>query len=717
MNTLAEKYMRKVLIRYFSRQIPLDDVIQLMEPDTIEETIIRKVWSDLQAERNRESPPGNSKVANTYTPPELRDYQVETVRDVKAALAVGDRCFVQLPTGAGKTRVMYKLIDDDFESFNNANNVRLDPGVVYICMSPRIDLAKQHFCADKAKDMATPYRLINFYSKVDDFTVDAMYCEWSRDKEALIISSLYQSLGRLKAWLDTRQLTKRVRYIFSDEAHLISRWCQPNVLEREPDINWFMTGIWNPQIKRVFMSATPTENQVCNLDGLWGQLIKPVTVGQLITAKILCPIETLIPNVRVTESIDKKTGDLRTELDSRSMCEILYKALVHTNAKKAVVFCNTTAKCRELRDLFARESESADIKIKSYIYVSGQDSQSGIVNKSHKDNSEDEDSENEEFADIMSSKYKDLAEEKRGEIVLFEKCPTPAVVFVCKKISMGYDFPPIDFIAFADPKCAKAELAQCIGRGLRTSTGKTVCRVFIPITPADYMGDTRMKRRHLTLFEYLNYLRDEVGFEYRINDRTDMRIKTQTEIGNSGCNTEINPLVGELDKLTVTEPVTIGDIPGSGYDFLDENKVCLILAKESVLNNQKTDFSWDKYNKIQYEYYRVQNRKYGFKTIKEYFDAGIKKYADWLDPTTIDLTTMFGKYWKGWYDFLGIDTSKFPTSMDAWIVKCRELGISCHREYYDSLSENPDLPDEPGYLYSNFTNINTCLGATNYRRR
>jgi superfamily II DNA or RNA helicase len=709
---LVENYFTKVTKRYIDRGSSLDDIIKKMEPNEAEEFIIRRIYSKLTGNiptptnLNIVQPNTKTTLANIIP---LRPYQVQTVSEAQQILKTGDRCYIKLPTGAGKTRIMYKLIDDDFKSVMKVNGGRLEPGgIVYICMSPRIDLANQHFRSDKAKDMDTPFRLIKFYSKVDNFTLDAQYCEWSRDKEALIISGLYQSLDRLKAWLETWQLTKYVRYVFSDEAHLIARWCQPKILERDSTVNWFITGIWSSYLKRVYLSATPTENQVIDFGGNWGPLIKPVTVGQLITEQILCPIETLIPNVRVTESLDSK-GNLRTGLDSGSMCEILYKTLVHTNAQKAVVFCNTTAKCRELRDLFIRESARTDLKIKAYIYVSGLATVPG--KKDSVGDSEEEESEDEEFEDIRSNKYKNLEEEKRGEIVLFENCPTPAVVFVCKRISMGYDYPPIDFIAFADPKCAKAELAQCIGRGLRSSTGKTVCRVFIPITPADYTGDTKLKRRHLTLFEYLNYLKDEVGYDYQIKDRKDIKRTTELNGGGvDGVSSARYPMMESSVTLNI-----FGDIPG--YDFLDENKICLVLAKESILNNHKSDFSWDNYNRVQHEYYKSRNREYGFKTVKEYFNCDTVKFTDWLDPNVEDLTTMFGKYWKGWYDFLGIDTARYPPSMDAWIAKCRELGIGSHSKYYDSLVDNPDLPDEPGYLYQNFTNINACLGMASYRRR
>lgn len=585
MNKLAEKYMRKVLIRYFSRQIPLDDVIQLMEPDTDEETIIRKVWSDLQAERNRESPPNEisrSNIVETpYTPPELRDYQVETVRDVKEALAVGDRCFVQLPTGAGKTRVMYKLIDDDFESQTKLNslNGRLEPqdkptGIVYICMSPRIDLAKQHFSPDNARNLKTKFRLIHMHSKEPEVNINRVIREWNRQEEALIITALYQSVSRLRGWLDRRGLTNLVRLVFSDEAHLIARWCQPKVLDKEPDINWFMSGV-GPHAKYINLSATPTENQVQNVGDLWGPVIKRVTVGDLIGRGILCPIETLIPNIRVIQTVDSR-GNSQNTLDTRSMCEILYKAIVYTNAQKAIVFCNTTAKCRELRDLFEQEAsraESGDVRIQPFIHVSG-----GV------------DSEfTEEDFDIMDVRYNDggdgedgVSDKARGEIVLFEKYNKgPAVVFTCKRISMGYDFPAIDFVGFCDPKCSRAELAQCIGRGLRISPGKTTCKVFIPITPADYEQDTGLKRRHLTLFEYLNYLRDEVGFEYRIKDCGDLRVKPKGECGGgSGSPGD------RLEAPVGIEPAKICEIPGSGYNFIDRDRICLILAKECIRGKQ-----------------------------------------------------------------------------------------------------------------------------------
>ncbi len=503
-------------------------------------------------------------------PNNLRDYQIETVTSCIGALATGDRCYIQLPTGAGKTRVMYKLIDDDFESVKQANNGRLEPGgIVYICMSPRIDLANQHFSQDNARNIKTKYRLIHMHSREPAASVAKSYKEWDRKKEALIITALYQSVSRLRTWLDSRGLVRLVRIAFSDEAHLIARWCQPKVLEREPDINWFMSAgdEWSPEAKFVNLSATPTENQVNNLGNMWGPLIKPVTVGELITRGILCPIETLIPNIRVIQATDSR-GNSQNTLDLASMCEILYKSLLYTKSQKAVVFCNTTAKCKELRQLFELETKRSDVKIQAFIHVSG-----GI------------DSEfTEEDFDIMDIKYDAEGDKSRGEIALFEKYKGQSVVFTCKRISLGYDFPPVDFVGFCDPKCSRAELSQAIGRCLRMFPGKPVARVFVPITPEDYSKDSSLKRRHLTLFEYLNYLKDEVGFDYRIRDRSDIKNKTDSSVSGGSVGGGLDPLAVQPVQPIPIKPVTMCEVPG--YNFLDRDRVCLILAKECIFGQQ-----------------------------------------------------------------------------------------------------------------------------------
>lgn len=544
--------MEKIIKPYIAKGCKLDEIIDKLDTDDpLELDLIKRVYGNL-------------------CKTQLRSYQVDTVRDAKEALAVGYRCFIQLPTGAGKTRVMYKLIDDDFEKVRVVDRARLEAGVVYICMSPRIDLAKQHFSQENTQNLATPFRLIHIHSREPVASVAKSYKEWDRKKEALVITALYQSVSRLRTWLDSKGLTRLVRIAFSDEAHLIARWCQPKVLEREQDVNWFMSAgdEWSPKTKFVNLSATPTENQVNNLGNMWGPLIKRVTVGELIARGILCPIETLIPNIRVIQTTDSR-GNSQNTLDLASMCEILYKSLVYTKSQKAVVFCNTTSKCKELRQLFEQETKRSDVKIQAFIHVSG-----GI------------DSEfTEEDFDIMDVKYDDAEGDKsRGEIALFEKYKGQAVVFTCKRISLGYDFPPVDFVGFCDPKCCRAELSQAIGRCLRMFPGKPVARVFVPITPEDYSKDSSLKRRHLTLFEYLNYLKDEVGFDYRIRDRSDIKIKTDSSVSGGSVNGGLDPLAVQPVQPIPIKPVTMCEVPG--YNFLDRDRVCLILAKECIFGQQ-----------------------------------------------------------------------------------------------------------------------------------
>lgn len=72
--------------------------------------------------------------------------------------------------------------------------------------------------------------------------------------------------------------------------------------------------------------------------------------------------------------------------------------------------------------------------------------------------------------------------------------------------------------------------------------------------------------------------------------------------------------------------------------------------------------------------------------------------------------------WTSWYDFIGVDVSKFIQSKEKWIDFCKEKGITSPHEY-DMLCEKYDnLPKEPADFYDEFANIINELGI-NYNRR
>ena len=72
--------------------------------------------------------------------------------------------------------------------------------------------------------------------------------------------------------------------------------------------------------------------------------------------------------------------------------------------------------------------------------------------------------------------------------------------------------------------------------------------------------------------------------------------------------------------------------------------------------------------------------------------------------------------WKGWYDFLGIETKNFIQTKNEWIRFCKEKNVKSVDMYNKFCMEYPQLPREPSELYLGFTNICNELGLVNKRR-
>ena len=72
--------------------------------------------------------------------------------------------------------------------------------------------------------------------------------------------------------------------------------------------------------------------------------------------------------------------------------------------------------------------------------------------------------------------------------------------------------------------------------------------------------------------------------------------------------------------------------------------------------------------------------------------------------------------WKGWNDFLGIDTKHFIQNKKEWITFCKEKNITSVVMYNKLCVVYPQLPKEPCELYIGFTNIGNELGLFNRRR-
>ena len=126
----------------------------------------------------------------------------------------------------------------------------------------------------------------------------------------------------------------------------------------------------------------------------------------------------------------------------------------------------------------------------------------------------------------------------------------------------------------------------------------------------------------------------------------------------------------------------------------------------------KSDFTeeQDEYNYIQ-SINTELNIKSKYEYINNYNKENHREYID--DPFKY---FKIKGVWKDWYNFLGVDTTKFISTKEEWKIFCKKNKITSSN-YKDKCNEFAELPPELDEIYVNFTNINNELGNIRYHKR
>lgn len=147
------------------------------------------------------------------------------------------------------------------------------------------------------------------------------------------------------------------------------------------------------------------------------------------------------------------------------------------------------------------------------------------------------------------------------------------------------------------------------------------------------------------------------------------------------------------------------------YDFEENggelNKIKLRLRYSKALGSKFTE-EQDEYN-----YVRSINTGLNIKSKKEYIQT--QEFHSNFIVSPEEYFKSKG-IWNNWYDFMGVDTSKFIQSKQEWINLCKEKNIKTLDDYYKFCEINDVLPKEPADFYKDFTNIPTELGFNRNRR-
>jgi len=254
----------------------------------------------------------------------LRTYQEDIIIKMGEELIKNNRCYLVLPTGGGKTIIVYNL-------FN-----MLKPKIILI-FSPRFIINKQNISNKYLNILNIKYKLATDIS--DNIT------------EPTIIVSCIQSLNKICENIKKYQIKDIV--VWFDEAHWsLENWIYNNDIENNRCF------ILNDNIhisKRIFSSASPNMNCITEHNKIFGNIISNITCSELINENYLSNIKPYIFN---------------TDKNSPDILQYYLKGFMEHNKKYGFSFHHSQENAKSLFKLHYKFYKGKKTNIKPFLLIS-----------------------------------------------------------------------------------------------------------------------------------------------------------------------------------------------------------------------------------------------------------------------------------------------------------------------------------------------------------
>jgi len=664
--------LEKNIQEYIDNKIDIIEIIETEAPNDEEYKKIifniynKLIWKKIEKINNE------NKILELWN--KLRHYQKEYIDEAMIKLLDNiknhKKCIIKSPTGSGKTVMLYWIIAKLYKALGCPKKFNIILG------TPFKALCSQSITDEDNINILKAHNINANYMQYDGEQRKNTELELSKtnkqEKYINFISVCYPSMLNLLNFIDKENV--KINIALYDEFHSIQSWDNSN----NPRNKCFT----NSNIEfMLFDSATPNKSQETKTE-TYGEIINKISIKELIRLKYLCPI---VPLVEIDNINPKDPEEIKLQKVYGKYYKFPYminETFKKYNKKKAILFCNDTSNCWEIYNLLkSRNDVVGNIKI-FHPYVGHR-----IIKKKNKkedDTTENDTKENDttenDTTEINSDSSSDIDFTEEETIINpeikqniknilkeYENCLEPCILITCKKIAVGYNHPPIDFVILADNKSSITDISQAIGRGIRLcfleGYENKVCHVLLPLRIKD-INSSNFK----SIKSYLEYLQNDVGLN--IESFVREQINNQKNKVNSKY-LELNhkfDLTIEYDKLK----------------FLNATWIQIYENVNNLSNNKNI-------KQLEYDilYDLVKEMKFIHKD-------DYKKWAKDNNEKEYPETYFKNNGWVNYYNFLKINIDIYPKTIEELKEKCISNNIKTKEEYENRMVElnMPSMIDE-----------------------
>jgi len=491
-----------------------------------------------------------------------REYQTTIINFSKNEVLLQKKIYIELPTGGGKSYIVYNLFEYLKSEF-------------IIIVSPRKIVNSQNISQKYLQILKDNYSTFNY-------STDNNFDEFLRLSNKKILICCTQSISKIYEKILSNDITNIT--IWFDEAHwAIEKW----VDSLKNDINSQFWLLNNTHIKyRIFTSASPNKPKILQNENIFGKIYSPIKVKELIDLNWLSRIKPYVysENKKNVDNINYIISDFSEK-----------------NRNFGFSFHNKQINAFNLFYKHYIQYKSNKTHIKPFLLVGD-----GFT------------------IEKEPRLQKILLEYKYRDIKIYETT-IHSIGYVVAKYSIGYDFNKLDFIYLSDRKLSIQDIIQCIGRGIRPdelgengSNREKILNILLPV----YI-DKNDNSEYEKIIEVLKYLLydieiplKEIEFKNRYTPNFIAEHKSNEYDGINDVKSKILELL-ELDNKKTAIATTyektrkiIADKniknPESYYELCEKDNR---LPKEPEIVFKRQFTTWIEFLSIKQEYYDLDTCK------------------------------------------------------------------------------------------------------------